>query len=306
MSDDQHGDEPTGIDRVGVAKRQLRHARRRTEQTLTRLARRRTVAERALPDFLIIGAQKAATTTLFGLLAEHPRVIPPRRKELAVLDRDGTPPTADGYRLWFPRRSELRQGDGSGPALTGEATPCYMLDRRVAHRVDAIFGTDRPRCIALLRDPASRAWSNWWMSRRQGREHLGFLDALAAEEERLAPWRADPLADHPAPEDSWRWHSYVERGAYGAQLEHWTSVLGTDDLLVLRFEDLAREPQETYDRALAFLGLPAFTPSSFVARNVGRIDDDIPAAGRRFVEAALAEDGARLDALLDDHPELLG
>jgi hypothetical protein len=291
-----------------MARSAATRAQRRWDDEL----RRGTAGRRALPDFLVIGAQKAGTTSLFAYLGAHPDVVEPTMKELHFLDRDGAVGSLDDYRVAFPLERELRGGQGgggsSGRALTGEASPSYLLDRRVPHRIAAWLPAPGPRCIAVLRDPAARAWSQYGMNRAKGVEPLSFADALRAEEERLAAWRDDPFADHLPPHDGWRWYSYAARGAYGEQLSHWCAVLGPARLLVVRSEELASAPADVFGRVLRFLGLAPFTPPAWERRNPGRgaRGEEVPAPERAFLDERLADDRAVLDRLLTRHPELLG
>src|SRR4051812_9675260 len=93
-------------------------ARRRAE----RVARRASADLRALPDFVIIGAQKAGTTSLWRYLVEHPMIVGPAEKEIHFFD--GRFDRGEGwYRARFPRRATLVRG--ATRRLTFEASPYY-------------------------------------------------------------------------------------------------------------------------------------------------------------------------------------
>src|SRR5207247_1968770 len=144
-----------------------------------------------LPSFLVIGAQRAGTTTLFNQLLRHPDVCGPggagvswARKEIHFFD-ERYYLGANWYRTFFPlaatrRVSRLRGGD----VQAGEATPYYMFHPLVPERVAATV--PEMRLFVLLRNPVDRAYSHYQMMARSNRENLSFEDALAAEEERLA------------------------------------------------------------------------------------------------------------------------
>ena len=146
-----------------------------------------------LPSFLVIGAQRAGTTTLFDQLLLHPDLHGPvggrgevtwADKEIHFFDeRFLLGPT--WYRSFFPltlqrRRARARGGD----VVAGEATPYYIFHPLVPERV-AVTIPDI-RLIAVLRDPVERAYSHYQMMRRSKREELSFEDALEAEADRLA------------------------------------------------------------------------------------------------------------------------
>src|ERR1700759_2295608 len=92
-------------------------------------ARRMDAGNRRLPDYLIVGAQKAGTTSLQDWLCGHPQVHEPRTKELHYFTLNATK-SVDWYRAQFPRR-ELG-------GLTGEATPYYLFHPAAAERAHAV------------------------------------------------------------------------------------------------------------------------------------------------------------------------
>lgn len=158
-------------------RRRLR-LRSRTRSIQARWANR----DRALPDFLILGTQKGGTFSLHQYLIGIPEVLGPEGwgKEVRYFATIPNPNnyTVLGpgwYRSHFPRRRELR----AAGAITGEATPRYMVESiamsRIAH--------DLPdsRWIVLLRDPVQRAQSHHAMKVRHGLEDTSFADAVHHE-----------------------------------------------------------------------------------------------------------------------------
>jgi Sulfotransferase domain len=224
---------------------------------------------RILPSFLIIGAQRAGTTTFFNQLMRHPDICGPSgtgvswaRKELHFFDEhiDLGP---NWYREFFPLvtnrgLARLRGGD----LQAGEATPYYLFDPRVPERVAAVLPD--VRLVALLRDPVDRAYSHYQMMIRSNREHLSFEAALAVEEERLAG--AEELAEglesaadrNQRRKFHHRHHSYFSRGLYADQLERWLTCFPRSQLFILEAEDFFARPAEIYPEALAFLGVRKF------------------------------------------------
>src|SRR5947208_1771215 len=131
---------------------------------------------RADPNFIIIGAQRGGTTSLQAWLGSHDEVVRARGKELHYFDlyyERGR----GWYREHFPYRFRLHG------RLTGEATPSLLYYPPAVERV----ARDLPKVklVALLRNPADRAWSHWWLVRSKGEEPLEFADAIASEAERL-------------------------------------------------------------------------------------------------------------------------
>ncbi len=119
-----------------------------------------TAPFRVLPDFVVIGAQRSGTTSLYNNLVEHPQIASCIRKEVHYFDAYFERGSY-WYRGHFPRAAELRRlaRRHGAPVLTGEATPMYLFDppcrRRLAELVpDA-------KLLVLLRDPVAREYSQY-------------------------------------------------------------------------------------------------------------------------------------------------
>jgi hypothetical protein len=245
---------------------------------------------RALPDALIIGAQRAGTSSLYRYLGAHPGVAPSVRKEVEYFSR-----YAARGEDWYRAHFELRFGRRR---LRFEATPDYLFHPLAAERAARLV--PGARLVALLRDPADRAWSHYRHMVRLGYETLPFAEALAAEDERCAPDRAR-LADDPDhdPKALLR-YSYVARGHYAPQLAHWLARFPRHQLLVLPSARLFADPARAYGEVLEFLGLEPWEPPSFA--NVSRIPGEGAAApiepeARRLLDAAFASEPEDLEAI---------
>ncbi|RIK73273.1 MAG: hypothetical protein DCC67_18080, partial [Planctomycetota bacterium] len=182
-------------------------------------------ARLALPGALIIGAQKSGTSALAAYLAQHPRVLLAKQKELEFFGSD----LRYGYGLdWYADQWP----DGSRRLIRLEASPQYMIVPRAAARIRC----DLPevRLIALVRDPAERAYSAWQMYRRQLAEDPLFYRKLigahytAEEAAALVRRTAEELDDFWLAVrreafciergETMEW-SVVELGLYGPQLQ---------------------------------------------------------------------------------------
>ncbi len=226
-----------------------------------------------LPEFLIIGGQRCGTTSLYHYLAAHPSVRPATGKELQFFSlhhRRGE----RWYRAHFPVRA---------PGVHSfEASPYYLFDPGVPARAAAML--PEARFIALLRDPAERAWSHYLHTRSYGVEPLSFPDALDAEPARLA------TGGHTAR----RQFSYVARGRYAEQLARWFEHVPRERVLVVRTEEL----NTRYPQVLDFLGLAAApAPTGRHTRRPAASPGLTPQLRARL-EAEFAADQARLTDLL--------
>ena len=208
----------------------------------------------SLPDFLIIGAQKAGTTFLYYLLCQHPYVAPTSEKELHFFDSQKFNKGEGWYRSNFPPPTS----ENGHKVITGEASPYYIYHPLAARRAAQVV--PHARLIVLLRNPVDRAYSDYQNRLREGNEFLGFEEAIEAEEERIKGEKEKMLADEGYSSASHRRHSYLARGVYVDQIKEWHEHFDPDQLLVLKSEDFFVRLQESLGEVSNFLGLPAWQP----------------------------------------------
>lgn len=255
----------------------------------TRAWRLPTSRWRALPDFLLIGAQRSGTTSVYEFLRAHPDVRwPPLVKSPHWFDTNYTESIA-WYRSFFP----LAVGERDW--VTGEASPYYLHHPAVPARI----ATHLPdvRLVAVLRDPVRRAWSAYQHEVDRGYETLSFREALRAEEARVQP-ELDRLGDPGFVGDNHRHHAYVGRGMYADQLARYHRHVAPEQLLVLLLDDLRAQPQATYDRLCDFLGIASVEVPRVTQHNA-RVYDPMTDEDRTWLEQRFAAPNARLAAMLD-------
>lgn len=196
-----------------------------------------TARLRVLPDFLIIGSMKCGTTSLYSYLMEHPGATPAFAKEIHFFNRRfhlG----ADWYRRFFPTSlAQTWRRLAAGAALTGEATPTYLVVPKVALRVRQVV--PNAKLIAILRNPADRAYSLYQHYLRMGIERRSFETAIDEAE-------ANPT---PIP------NGYLRGGHYADHLNRWFEQFPRERVHVLTSDDLQDAPAESIRRIWQFLGL---------------------------------------------------
>jgi hypothetical protein len=242
---------------------------------------------RALPDALVIGAQRAGTSSLYRYLGAHPGVAPSFRKEVEYFSRYEAR-GEDWYRAHFELRSGRRH-------LRFEATPDYLFHPLAADRAASLV--PQAKLVVLLRDPAERAWSHYRHMVRLGYETLDFAAALAAEEDRCAPDLAALAADPDHDPKALLRYSYVARGHYAGQLARWYARYPRDQVLVLPSTRLFDRPAAAYGEVLSFLGLAPWSPPAFRNASAAPGAPDptpIDPAARRRLDAAFAADDPTL------------
>lgn len=234
--------------------------------------RQATSRWRALPDFLVIGAMKSGTSSLYAAMTDHPRIVWARKKELHFFDGPRAVEGARAYRTSFPLRRELR----ARRALTGEATATYVFEPAVLPAVRAMLPD--VKLIVSVRDPVDRAISHYFHEVRDARtETLPFAEAIAAEFSRATAAEA-LLSAGAVPRHTFR-GAYVARGMYADQLRAWTDVFPPEQLLVLVYEELVSAPAHNLAVVWDFLGIED-RPVELPHRNVGAkhaVDDDVVA-----------------------------
>lgn len=246
---------------------------------------------RMRPSFLVVGAQRSGTTSLYRALVAHPRILPALRKEVHYFDFQYGKGAA-WYLAHFPPASPWSRKQG---ALTGEASPYYLAHPLAPERASAFDPT--MRIIAILRDPVLRAFSHYRHNRARGQEALGFEEALAAEADRLAA-DVDQMTVPPHYYSrSHHLYSYVDRGRYASHLERWLAHFPAEQVLVIEAEAFFTTPAPTQTAVFTFLGLPAHRQA--VASHLNRLPPEtLTEDVRRRVASRFAADQRRLRNML--------
>jgi hypothetical protein len=196
-------------------------------------------------DFLGVGAQKAGTSALDAYLRSHPALCMAKVKEVHLFDDDAgfMRRALSGYLDYHAQFAPT-----AATALLGEVTPAYMYVTDAPRRIWEY--NSAMKLIAVLRNPITRAFSHWNMQRARSDEPLAFWEALQSERDRC---RSTLPHQH-------RRFSYVDRGYYTTQLRRIWSFFPSDQVLVLRYEDLRDRPNPTLDRVLDFLRVDRMPP----------------------------------------------
>jgi hypothetical protein len=207
-----------------------------------------------LPNFVVIGAPKCGTTSLYYYLRQHPDVYLPERKELHYFSYEhmrqlvGGPgdahivsmicQTLDDYKSFY--------SDVHGEHAIGDISPSYFYFSDVSERIKDEL--DSPKIVILVRDPIHKAFSQYMHLIRDNRETLEFFDALNAEGRRIAEgWAA-----------LWR---YAESSVYTTRIQKYLDVFGSDRVRIIRFEDLTTSCYTTLEDLFRFIGVdPTFRP----------------------------------------------
>ncbi len=258
-----------------------------------------SASRRPLPEFLIVGAQRSGTTSLYRYLLEHPQVLPAiPGKGVHYFDMHHDR-SLRWYRAHFPTQAvrRRREREAGGPVITGEGSPYYLFHPHGPARAAA--AVPDARIIAMLRDPVERAYSHYQQEYARGFEDAGtFERALELEPGRLEGERERMLADPGYSSRAMQHHAYVARGEYADQLAVWRERFPAERTLVICYERFFADPEAGYREVLRFLGLPdpAGPPrfKAYNARPAGGMADET----RARLRAHFAEPNRRLEEYL--------
>lgn len=235
------------------------------------------------PKFLIIGAAKAGTTSLYDYISWHPRVLSAVMKEMNYF---GAPERGlEWYFSHFPRRPAWENRFITGEARVGN------FDDWTAPRLvrDALPGV---KLIAVLRNPADRAISHYYNDRKYDIEDRGLEEAFEKE-----LWWFGEGRDR-SQGYSTKERGYLRVGLYAQHLKRWLELFPAKDLLVLTSEEFFAAPGREMRKVFKHLGLGEQKTAEYRATNMGRYDTQSRAETRAQLMAFYARHNEELYELL--------
>jgi hypothetical protein len=215
-----------------------------------------------LPNFLIIGAPKAGTTSLYYYLRQHPQIFMSSIKEPNFFATDGLErQLKDPFdRVWIDQSiTELEKycslfSNVNDEKAIGEASTSYLGSRHAAHRIH--YHVPDVRLVAVLRQPVERAYSHFCHLGRDGHEQApDFRSGIRGEEERI---RNHVL-----------WGRYIHSGFYYEQLRPYFELFDRDQIRILLYDELRGSRSEMLQDIFQFLEVDEdFEPNTSVQHNV--------------------------------------
>jgi hypothetical protein len=202
------------------------------------------------PDFLIIGVQRAGTTSLYRYLINHPQImISHQLRETYYFDVDENYEKGWGWYLGhFPFSL------AKGKKLTFEASPSYLFKEKVPQRIKQKLGNIK--MIILLRNPVERAYSAWQMFHsyanlnnpklQERADNRSFTEAIYQELN-----EPDKITKYP--------YNYLKRGIYWEQINNYLQYFSRDEILILDFAEFSQDLSKTLNRVCQFLNIDKFS-----------------------------------------------
>ena len=197
------------------------------------------------PNFIIVGAMKAATTSVYSYLKQHPDIFMTRVKEpmffnnykksqdfliIGSKSKNKIKTISEYYALFDEAKSEK---------LLGEASPSYIYDKKTPSLIKKYL--PNTKIIIILRQPIDRAYSNFLHVLRSGREVFSsFEDSINNESKRI--------------EDNWSpLYHYINKGYYSEQIERYFNEFPIGNIKILLFEDIIQNTKECLIDIFRFL-----------------------------------------------------
>lgn len=183
-----------------------------------------------LPTFLIIGSQKAGTTSLYHVFKKHPQIFMSETKEINFFFHEHLYKRGiDFYKKYF---ENIKKNIDA----VGEASPGYICHSQAPSRIRKYL--PYIKLILTVRNPIERAYSQYWDNRKKLEETLTFKETLAVA-----------LSDFYEPGKL----GYFSRGVYIYYIKKYLEYFDRKQLLILVFDDIISHPLSFYKKCFQFL-----------------------------------------------------
>ena len=198
------------------------------------------------PNFIVIGAMKAATTSLYNYIKQHPDIFMTKVKEPMFFNNfnqntdfkvlANKSKKVNSLLDYFSMFSSVKN-----ESAIGEASPAYIYNENAPHLIKEHLPD--VKIIAILRQPTDRAYSNFLHTKRADRENVNsFEQAIKIEKERIS--------------DNWSpLYHYIQKGFYSVQLKRYYNLFPKENIKVYLFEDVVKTPKETLKDIFKFLNV---------------------------------------------------
>lgn len=202
------------------------------------------------PNFIIIGASKCGTTSLFFYLSQHPRILLPHKKEIDFFNRNFHLGVS-WYLAQFPAVADSE-------FITGEASPLYIYDPLARARIKQLF--PNTKIIMMFRNPVERTISEYYHAVNHDLEQRSLLEIIETEREILATQpRSEVLAKF----------GYLFNSIYLDKIVQWQADFPPENMLIIDSGSFFEQTEAIMQQVWQFLDLPAIAHSPHIRYNVG-------------------------------------
>ncbi len=193
-----------------------------------------------LPNFFIVGAPKAGTTSLYHYLDAHPDVFMSPIKETNYFSYE----SAVKQDLYYKERGISNWNDykklfenSDGKKAVGEASVSYLFYEAVPQLIKNKIHD--ARIIILLRNPVERAYSHYQMDCKLGYVNTSFEKII--------------FNKNRTPLENLFYQQFILLGLYYEQVKRYMDVFGTEKVLVILFDDFKNTTEKEINRLYRFL-----------------------------------------------------
>lgn len=271
-----------GFDK-SLAAMQAQKRKLRSPSQLFHLWRTLSSPIRLLPDFVVVGAQRCGSSSLYLALTRHPDVYSALLKEIDYFNNDFKKGVF-WYRYHFPTiiHKHFVMKIEKRSFTTGEASIDYMFHPYAISRLSQVV--PNAKLIAILRNPVHRAYSSYWHSVRLGLEHLSFEGALNNEENRLDCGRTERKQDEYYFCPNHLCFSYLSRGIYVHQIKELMAHFSRSQILIIRSEEFFEKPYSVLRQVFEFLNVSECKVKVSGKHNAYRYENMAPALRKRLYD----------------------
>ena len=220
-----------------------------------------------MPNFLVFGAAKSGTTSVYKYLQQHPDILMSSFKEPGFFAFEGEHPILKGpgaqkwVDRWVVTEVEAYQKlfeNYQGEKAIGDASPYYIYYEKTPYNIKK--HVPDMKLIAVLREPVERAFSNYvWAIRDRAESLTDFAEALAVEESRI--------------KDNWgpKWH-YKNQGFYYQQLKPYYDLFPREQIKIYLYDDFVSNSVAVMQDMFSFLEVDAnFQPNMGKKHNTSKL-----------------------------------
>lgn len=198
-----------------------------------------------LPNFLVIGAEKSATTWLYNKLKQHPEIFMPETKEILYFNKLDS--NLNERNLFNKKKLSWYKNffsEVTDEIAVGEVSPMYICDPLAAKRIKKTI--DNIKIIAILRNPIDRAYSHYWMAKSKGDTYLDFKEIVQKKERK-----------------------FIKRGLYYRQLVEYYQLFDKNKIKIVLFSEMLNNKEKELKNIYDFLEIN----TNFIPRKINDQDN---------------------------------
>ena len=203
------------------------------------------------PEFIIIGATKSGTTSLFAYLNQNSKILAPHRKEINFFNHNFDLGLA-WYLAQFPAIADLPD------FITGEASPFYIYNERAIERIEQLF--PNIKLIAMLRNPVERTISEYYHAANHGIETRSLEELIEIETERLATMPRN---------EAMQVFGYLLNSIYVEKIAKWMNKFPAENILIIQSESFFENTASVMKKVSQFLNITYEESDRHFAYNLG-------------------------------------